>query len=163
MTKPCSSADIADAIACLERLDAATLRAVLVEISRMVRRSNDQDQAAVEEKLVARRKRIGPTTLGSVSLGTRFVYQDSRIFGPEYANTHRQPFDGTIMTVVEFKPRYVNQVLAQDSNGYQCLMRLSDVQKALGITTQVDSDATSQAPSNFGDPPPQSDCSGQSL
>ena len=55
-----------------------------------------------------------PTTLGSVSVGANFVFRTAQIFGAEYGNTHKLPFEGRVLTVVGFKPHYVNQVLAQD-------------------------------------------------
>lgn len=127
--------DLVEVFSHLARADAATLISVQNEISRMVRTSNNhaRDKAAAESKTVVRQQQVGHTKLGSVSLGAKFVYRAADIFGSEYANTHKDPHDGKVMTVVAFKPRYVNQILAQDSNGYECLMRLSDIEKALRL------------------------------
>jgi hypothetical protein len=67
-------------------------------------------------------------TLGTVSLGARFVFRTAQIFGAEYANTHKLPFEGQVLTVVGLKPHNVNQVLAQDRYGHEILLRLSDVE-----------------------------------
>jgi hypothetical protein len=76
---------------------------------------------------------VRPVTLGSVSLGANFVFRTAEILGAEYANTRKPTFEGQVLTVVGFKPRYVNQVVVQDSNGHECLLRLSDVEKALSL------------------------------
>lgn len=80
-----------------------------------------------------RRKASRPTSLGSVSLGATFVYRTVEILGASYANNRRPPFERQMLTVVGFKPRYVNQVVVQDPNGYECLLRLSMVDKALRL------------------------------
>jgi hypothetical protein len=74
---------------------------------------------------------IKRTTLGSVSLGARFVFRTAQIFGDEYANSRKLPFEGKLLTVVGFKPHYVNQIVLQDPYGHEFLFRLSDVETAL--------------------------------
>jgi hypothetical protein len=76
---------------------------------------------------------IKPATLGTVSVGETFVCRTVEMFGPEFANTRKLPFEGQMLTVVGFKPRYVNQVEVQDPNGYRCLLPLYMVEKALGL------------------------------
>ena len=74
-----------------------------------------------------------PMTLGSVSLGARFVFRTAEIFGDDFANARKPPFEGQVLTVVAFKPRYVNQIVAQDQYGHVILLRLSDVEKCLNL------------------------------
>ena len=77
-------------------------------------------------------KTIRPTTLGAVSLGEKFVFRTAEIIG-EGACGRKPPFEGQMLTVVQFKPRYVNQVLVRDPNGYESLLPLSMVEKALQL------------------------------
>jgi hypothetical protein len=77
-------------------------------------------------------KTIRPTTLGAVSLGEKFVFRTAEIVGEDVC-TRKMPFEGRVVTVVGFKPRYVNQIVVQDPNGYQCLLPLDMVEKALRL------------------------------
>jgi len=86
-----------------------------------------------KEKQSMRANASKPTTLGAVSLGEKFVCRTVEMFGPEFANIRKLPFEGQMLTVVGFKPRYVNQVVVQDQHGYQCLLPLHMVEKALGL------------------------------
>jgi hypothetical protein len=78
-------------------------------------------------------KTIRPTTLGAVSLGMTFVFRTVEMFGANYANTRKPLFEGQMLTVVGFKPRYVNQIVVQDPNGCQSLLPLDMVEKALRL------------------------------
>jgi hypothetical protein len=72
------------------------------------------------------------TKLGSVSIGDRFIYRTAEILGPFQGNDAKVPFEGQMLTVVDFRPYHVNQVVVRDSNGKECLLRLWMVEKALG-------------------------------
>ena len=82
-----------------------------------------------------RTKAIKPTTLGAVSLGATFVFRIAEILGHD-ACTRKEPCESRVVTVVGFKPRYVNQIVVQDRNGYQCLLPLDIVEKALHLKAQ---------------------------
>jgi len=105
--------------------------AMAIRLDRVQITSTARRQYPTKGEAKVRTKAVKPTTLGSVSLGAKFVFRTVEILGRECANTNKPPFEGKMLTVVEFKPRYVNQVLAQDSQGYQCLLPLSYVEKAL--------------------------------
>jgi hypothetical protein len=119
-----SSSDIADALACLERLDAATLASLRPEIERICRGKGVRIQGATAAK---------PAQLGSVSLGATFVYRTVELWGAEYADSRKPPFEGMVLQVVDFKPRYVNQIVVQQPNGCQSLLPLWEVEKALRL------------------------------
>lgn len=103
-----------------------------------IREDMVEQTTARNQRQVARPGRNTPTTLGSVSLGATFVFRIVEIFG--HANGRKPPFEGEMMTVVGFKPRYVNQVVVRDPNGHECLMRLCDVERALRTTDQVNAE-----------------------
>jgi hypothetical protein len=44
------------------------------------------------------------------------------VLGPEYADSRKPPFEGMVLTVVGFEPRYVNQVVVQQPCGCQGLL-----------------------------------------
>jgi hypothetical protein len=79
------------------------------------------------------------TTLGTVSLGATFVYPTVELLGPEYADS-KPPFEGMVLKVVGFKPRYVNQVVVQQPCGCQGLLPLRAVEKALKLKAQLGSE-----------------------
>jgi hypothetical protein len=138
----CSSADIADALACLERLDAANLVSLSQEIDRICRVRGILGKCRTISK---------PVKLGSVSLGATFVYRTEEFFGAEYAGSRKPPFEGMTLKVVDFKPRYVNQIVVQSANGYQCLLPLWEVEKALKSKTQVGSEESGSTSSTASD------------
>jgi hypothetical protein len=84
---------------------------------------------ARNQRQFARSERTMPTILGSVSLGDTFVFRTAELLGR--ADGRKPPFEGKVMTVVGFRPRNVNQVLAQDPDGYECLFPLDYVERAL--------------------------------
>jgi hypothetical protein len=92
-----------------------------------------------------RTKAIKPTTLGAISLGMTFVFRTVEILGADFSSARTLPFEGKTMTVVDFKPRYVNQIVVRDPNGYQCLLPLYTVEKALRLQEvhQADTDEAS--------------------
>ena len=93
-----------------------------------------------------------PTTLGAVSLGANFVFRTVEIPGADHANSFEPPFEGQMLTVVGFKLRYVNQVVVQHANGYECLLRLYMVEKALRLKAQqvdIDESGSIHPPSTF--------------
>jgi hypothetical protein len=66
--------------------------------------------------------------LGSVHVGDWFIFHTAEIFG----DRHRKlPFEGQVLTVVGFEPRYKNNVVLQDASGTTLLMPLDMVEKAL--------------------------------
>jgi hypothetical protein len=124
MSEVCSSADIAEALACLERLNAATLVSLKCEIDRICR----------ERGILGNRRTTSkPVKLGSVPLGASFVYRTVELWGAAYADSRKPPFEGMTLKVVDFKPRYVNQIVVQEPNGGQCLLPLWEVEKALQL------------------------------
>src|SRR3974390_2041430 len=70
--------------------------------------------------------------LGSVVLGTKFIYRAKEILGPEYRG-RIPPYEGQVLTFVGFRPRYVNQIVVQDPSGDESLMRVCDVEQALRL------------------------------
>jgi hypothetical protein len=71
--------------------------------------------------------------LGSVSLGMKFIWSTVDILGPKYANARKPHFEGQVLTVVGFRPRYKNQVVVQEPNGEIGLVPLELVEKALSL------------------------------
>ena len=65
--------------------------------------------------------KIKPTTLGAVSLGMTFVFRTVDILGADFTSS-REPCEGKVVTVVDFRPRYVNQIVVRDPSGYECLL-----------------------------------------
>jgi len=70
--------------------------------------------------------------LGSVSLGAKFVFRTAEILGSDHPS-RRPPYEGKMLTVVGFKPRYVNNVVVCDEDGNESLMPLGMVEKALSL------------------------------
>jgi hypothetical protein len=97
----------------------------------------EQTRARNQRQFV-RQERSTPTTLGSVSLGATFVWRTVEIF--RHFDGRKPPFEGEMMTVVGFKPRYVNQVVVRDPNGHECRLRLCDVERALRTAVQVNTE-----------------------
>ena len=119
-----SSTDIADALACLERLEEADLIEIRAEIERICRQKRILGESRRPQKLVK---------LGAVNLGDAFIYRTVEILGEAYANSRKPPFEGTILKVVGFRPRYVNQVVVEESSGCQSLLPLWEVEKGLKL------------------------------
>lgn len=116
------SSEIADTLASLERLEDADLIAMRSEIERICRQKRILAESRRSQKLVK---------LGAVSLGETFLYRTVEILGEAYANSRKPPYEGTILTVVGFRPRYVNQVIVEEPSGCQSLLPLWEVEKAL--------------------------------
>jgi hypothetical protein len=70
------------------------------------------------------------TTFGSVHLGDKFIFHTAEIFG-EHFGGRRPPYEGQVLTVAGFKPRYKNNVAVRDANGKESLMPLQMVEKGL--------------------------------
>jgi hypothetical protein len=85
---------------------------------------------------VTTKREMKSSTLGSVSLGAKFVFCTARILGPGYANYFKPPYEGQELTVVGFKPRNKNNVVVREPNGNESLMPLDMVEKALRPTVQ---------------------------
>jgi hypothetical protein len=88
------------------------------------------------------------TMLGAVSVGATFVYRMAEFLGPDYPDNRKPSFEGQPLTVVDFKPRYVNQVVVEDPSGCQSLLPLGEVEKALrsqSVTPASESSASSNA------------------
>jgi len=66
----------------------------------------------------------------SVSLGTKLLYRTVDILGPEDAKGFKPPHEGHLLTVVGFRPHYVNNVVVREANGYESFMPLWMVEKA---------------------------------
>ena len=82
-------------------------------------------------------------TLGSVSVGAKFIYRTLEILGPDGSTVRKPPYEGQVLTVVGFKPRYKNNVLVQESSGKESLMPLYVVEKALSLKAlQICSDGS---------------------
>ena len=69
---------------------------------------------------------------GAVPLGATFVFRVKEILGSQYGGK-MPPYEGQVLTVVGFKPRYKNNIVVRDSNGYEFLMPLEMVEKALAL------------------------------
>lgn len=70
---------------------------------------------------------------GSIALGATFVFRTVEILGPEYADSRKPPFEGDVLTVVGFKPRYINNIVVRDSKGNLSLMPADMVERALAL------------------------------
>jgi len=76
------------------------------------------------------RTRSKLVALGSVPLGAKFIFWTAEIFGEQFRG-RKPPFEGHVLTVVGFEPRYKNNVVVQGENGAESLMPLDMVEKAL--------------------------------
>src|SRR4029077_9855853 len=83
-------------------------------------------------------------------LGAQFVYRTAVVLGPEYANTRKPPYEEQVLTVVGFQPRYVNNVVVQESNGRRSLLPISMVRKSLRFSP-VQSNLTLQRQATLDD------------
>ena len=72
-------------------------------------------------------------TLGSVHVGAKFIFQTAEILGEQF-HGRNPPFEGQVLTVVGFEPRYKNNVVLQDVNGNESLLTLSMVEKGLQLS-----------------------------
>ena len=70
--------------------------------------------------------------LASVPLGARFVFRTAELVG-EQSDIRKPPYEGQVLTVVGFKPRYTNNVVVRDAHGKDYLMPSEMVQKALKL------------------------------
>ncbi len=69
-------------------------------------------------------------TLGSVRVGAKFIFRTKEILGGQFSG-RKPPFEGRVLTVVGFEPKYKNNVVVQDANGRESLLPLDMVEKAL--------------------------------
>jgi hypothetical protein len=67
-------------------------------------------------------------TLGSVHVGAKFIFRTAELLGER---CRKPPFEGQVLTVVGFEPKYKNNVVVQDVNGTESLMPLDMVEKGL--------------------------------
>ena len=65
-----------------------------------------------------------------VEIGTSFRFRTGEVFGSGYRGK-TPPFEGQLLTVVGFKPKYKNNVVVRDENGLESLMPMDMVEKAL--------------------------------
>ena len=87
------------------------------------------------KKLINKRRLPTPIPtmrLGAVPLGATFVFRVKEILGSQYCGK-MPPYEGQVLTVVGFKPRLKNNIVVRNSNGYEFLMPLEMVQKALTL------------------------------
>jgi len=70
--------------------------------------------------------------LDAVPLGATFVFRAEEILGSQYGDA-MPPFEGQVLRVVGFKPRLKNNIVVRDSKGYESLMPLDMVEKALTL------------------------------
>jgi hypothetical protein len=68
------------------------------------------------------------TTLGSVHVGAKFIFRTAELLGER---CRKPSFEGQVLTVVGFEPRYKNNVVVQDVNGIASLLPLGMVEKGL--------------------------------
>lgn len=67
-------------------------------------------------------------TLGSVHAGAKFIFRTAELLGE---HCRKPPFEGQVLTVVGFEPKYKNNVVVQDANGTESLLPLDMVEKGL--------------------------------
>jgi hypothetical protein len=80
--------------------------------------------------------------LGSVPLGAKFIFRTTEILWDKVGERFRPPFEGQVVSVVGFKPRYVNSVVVRTADGAEFLMPLDMAEKALSLKSlQVPSDS----------------------
>jgi hypothetical protein len=74
---------------------------------------------------------VGPTFV-PISIGRQFVYRSKELLGEDYHG--RIPsFEGQALTVVGFRPQYVNSVVVADEAGRDFLLRPQLVERALRL------------------------------
>jgi hypothetical protein len=71
--------------------------------------------------------------IGSVSVGTTFVFRATEVLGAEYASMRNPPYDGQAITIAGFRPRFKSNVVVQERNGKHSLMPLEMVERALSL------------------------------
>jgi hypothetical protein len=119
-----SSSEIADTLACLERLEDADLIAIRGEMERICRQKGILGESRRPQKLVK---------LGAVSLGDTFIYRTIEIWGGNpFANNHKCPVEGMVLKVIGF-PRYLSQVVVEDRSGCKSLLSFWEVERALRL------------------------------
>jgi hypothetical protein len=69
-------------------------------------------------------------TLGSVHVGAKFIFRTVEILGEQFSG-RKPPFEGRVLTVVGFEPKYKNNVVVQDVDGKEFLMPLDMAEKGL--------------------------------
>jgi len=74
-----------------------------------------------------------PITLGSVQLGDRFIWRVEEALGPEYAGKSSVPFEGKVLEVIGFEPKFFNSVVLDYGDGEMSL-HLEWVEKALSLS-----------------------------
>ena len=68
--------------------------------------------------------------LGSVHLGQKFMFRTAEVLGGPFRG-RKPPFEGEVVTVVGFEPRYKNQVVVRDVRGEESLLPLEEVENLL--------------------------------
>jgi hypothetical protein len=71
-----------------------------------------------------------PVTLCSVHVGAKFIFHTVEILGDQFGG-RKPPFEGQLLTIVGFKPKYKNNVVVQDVHGKEFLMPLEMAEKGL--------------------------------
>ena len=125
MAERYSLSEISDALVALEKLDDTHLRLVQQELDRM------QKHRQLEKTDAMAQQGTKANSLDSVLLGSRFIYRTAVVLGTECSNSRMPPFEGEVLTVVGFEPRYKNNVVVQESNGRRCLLPISMVKTCL--------------------------------
>jgi len=80
------------------------------------------------------KQHLALVAVGSVSVGATFTFRTVDILGMEYADARKPPYEGEVLTVVEFKPQYKNNVVVRNSAGMAFLLPLDMVEKALRLS-----------------------------
>lgn len=65
-----------------------------------------------------------------VEIGASFKFRTADVLGDDYSG-NLPPYEGQILTIVGFQPRYKNNVVVRDENGSESLMPMHMVEKAL--------------------------------
>ena len=69
-------------------------------------------------------------THGSVHIGAKFIFRTVEILGERFSG-RKPPFEGQVLTVVGFEPKYKNNVVVQDVHGQESLLPIDIVEKVL--------------------------------
>jgi len=70
------------------------------------------------------------SALGSVHIGAKFVFRTAEILG-EHFSWRKPPFEGQVLTVVGFEPRFKNNVVVLNVNGEESLIPLNMAERGL--------------------------------
>ena len=124
----CTSSEISDALAILEKMDDVNLQLIRNELDRLLKSKKTGESQTMGQ--------IGGcgASVQSVFLGAKFSYRTVAILGAEYADSRKPPYEGKVLTIVAFEPHCKNNVVVQDSNGARSLLPLSMVERGLSLS-----------------------------